>query len=192
MDGDYTIGKFMKIFSYFAFERIKNNQFQRQFVSPAANPFVTPTSSNFNWDIKQKDRELDYGIGSEIYIIPQKLTLTFQHNYVRSNGSADLTYYLGANPLPAGRTQDNIDISDWDDYRLKAYLVKATYNLTKSLSFTVGGAYEKFRYKDAQVDGYQYLNTIPGTGTNSAYLTGAYRAPSYSGSIVFLGASYKF
>lgn len=195
MDGDYTIGKFMKIFSYLAFERIKSTQFQRQFISPpaaTANPFVAPTTTNFNWDIKQKDRELDYGIGSEIYIIPNKLTLTFQHDYVRSNGSADLTYFLGTNPLPAGRTQDNIDISDWDDYRLKTYLVKATYNLSKSLSFTVGGAYEKFRYKDAQVDGYQYLNTIPGTGTNSAYLTGAYRAPSNSGSIVFLGATYKF
>lgn len=120
------------------------------------------------------------------------MTLFFQHDYVRSNGSADFTYYLGAVALPAGRTQDNIDISNWDDYRLRAYLVRATYNLTKSLSFTVGGAYEKFRYKDVQVDGYQYVNTIPGTGTNSAYLTGAYKNPSYSGGVVFLGASYKF
>ncbi len=186
-DGDYTLGRWMKIFGYLALEYIKSNQFQRQFIN-VPNPYLPPTATDFNWSVKQKDREFDYGIGTEIYIIPQKLTLTLQHDYIRSNGSMDFTYYLGT--LPAGRTQDNIDISDWDDYRLRTYMAKLTYNLTKRLSFTLGGAYEKYRYKDAQVDGYQYF--MPGTGTNSGYLTGAYLAPSYSGSTIFLGASYKF
>lgn len=191
IDGDYTIGKFMKIFSYFAFENIKSTQFQRQFTpTDSPNPATPPTSTAFNWDVKQKDREFDYGIGTEIYLIPKKLTLSFQHDYVRSNGSADLTYYLGAVALPAGRTQDNIDISDWDDYRLQSYLVKTTYNATKRLSFSIGYAYEKFKYNDAQNEGYQFVPAT--TGSNGAYLTGAYREPSYSASVIFLGASYKF
>jgi len=191
MDADYMIGRFAKLFGYFAFERIKSNQFQRQFTpADSPNPSASPTGNAFNWDLKQKDREYDYGIGAEVYVIPKKLTFTLKHDYVRSNGSTDLTYYLGANPLPAGRTQDNIDISNWDDYRLKAYLVKAVYDVTKRLSFSIGYAYEKFRYNDAQIEGYQF---VPATaGTNGAYLTGAYREPSYSSSIVFFGATYKF
>ncbi len=191
LDADYTAGKYARIFGYFLYERIKNSQFQRQFVpADSPNPVSPPTSSAFNWDVTQKDGEYDYGIGTEIFIIPNKLTLTLQHDYVRSNGSADFTYFLGANPLPAGRTQDNIDISDWDDYRLKSYMIKATYKATKRFSFSLGYAYEKFRYKDAQLDGYQFVPAI--SGTNGAYLTGAYKDPSYSGSIVFLGVSYKF
>jgi MtrB/PioB family decaheme-associated outer membrane protein len=189
IDGNYSIGQFIQLFGYFAYEGIKINQFQRQFIN-SANPGNSPTTTDFNWDVTQKDREYDYGIGTEIHAIPKKLTFTLQHDYVRSNGSADFTYFLGVNPLPAGRTQDNIDISGWDDYRLQSYLVKAAYNLTKNLSFSAGYAYEKFTYNDAQYNGYQFVPAT--TGTNGAYLTGAYRSPSYSASIVFLGATYKF
>jgi hypothetical protein len=138
----------------------------------------------------RKDIEYDYGIGAEVYVIPKKLTLTFQHDYVRSDGFSDFTYFLGTNPLPAGRTQDNIDISNWDDYRLQSYMVKAIYNVTKNFSFSVGYAYEKFKYNDAQYEGYQFVPAT--TGTNGAYLTGAYRKQSYNTNIVFLGATYKF
>jgi MtrB/PioB family decaheme-associated outer membrane protein len=191
IDGDYTIGQFIKLFGYLAYERIENNQFQRQLLpTDSGNPGTPPTATGFNWDVKQKDREYDYGIGAEIYVIPKKLTFTLQHDYVRSNGFADFTYLLGANPLPAGRTQDNIDISDWDDYRLRSYLVKAKYYATKNFTFSVGYAYEKFKYNDAQIEGYQFVPAT--TGSNGAYLTGAYRSPSYSASIVFVGATYKF
>lgn len=189
IDGDYTIGKYAKLFSYVAFERIQDFQFQRRYRPvDSPNPATPPTAEAYNWDVKQKNREVDYGIGAEINLIPKRLTFILQHDYVRSNGDADFTYYLGT--LPPGRTQDNIDISSWDDYRKKAYLVKAVYDVTKRISLSAGFAYEKFKYKDAQIDGYQYVPAS--TGTNGAYLTGAYRDPSNSGSIVFLGATYKF
>ncbi|NWF92634.1 MAG: MtrB/PioB family decaheme-associated outer membrane protein [Syntrophaceae bacterium] len=193
VDADYIVGKFGRLFGYFAYERIKGDQFQRQLPFNATSgfdPSLPPTPSIFNWEVTEKDREFDYGIGTDIYVIPKKLTLTLKHDYVRSNGSADFTYLLGTNPLPAGRDQKNIDISFWDDYRLKLYMIKAVYNATNRLSFSVGYAYEKFKYNNAQYDGYQF---VPATsGTNGAYLTGAYRDPSYSASVVFLGARYKF
>ncbi len=185
IDGDYTIGQFIKLFGYVAYEKIKTYQFQRQFTAGNADPGASPTSTNFNWDLTQNEKEYDYGIGTEIYVIPKKLTFILQHDYVRSNGFADFTYLLGANPLPAGTTQDNIDNSNWDDYRLKSYMVKAKYNATKNFVFSVGYAYEKFRYSDAQYDGYNFL-------PSTTYLTGAYKDQSYSSSVVFLGASYKF
>jgi hypothetical protein len=116
------------------------------------------------------------------------LTLVLQNDYVRSNGLLDYTIF---GPLSAGRTQDNIDIHNWDDYRLESYLVKAIYNATKNLTFTIGYAYEKFKYNDAQFEGYQYTVGPFPTG-NSAALTGAYSNPSYNAPLFFGGVTYKF
>jgi MtrB/PioB family decaheme-associated outer membrane protein len=193
IDGDFTIGKFVKLFGYFGYERIDSNQFQRQFTPPppanAGNPITGPTSSaRFNWDAKQKEKEYDYGIGAEIYVIPKKLTFVLQHDYVRSNGFVDYTVFRALNP---GETQDNIDLPDWDDYRQDSYMIKAVYNVVKGLSLTVGYAYERFKYKDALYEGFRYtVGAFP--ANNTAALTGAYIKPSYSTNLVFLGATYKF
>lgn len=196
IDGDFTIGKFVKLFGYFGFERIDSNQFQRQFTPApppnAGNPITGPTSSaRFNWDAKQKEKEYDYGIGAEIYAIPKKLTFVLQHDYVRSNGLVDYTVFRALNP---GETQDNIDLPAWDDYRQDSYMIKAVYNVVKGLSLTLGYAYERFKYKDAQYEGFRYLAGGPPffPANNTAALTGAYTKPSYSTNLVFLGATYKF
>ena len=187
IDGDFAIGKFVKLFGYFGYERINSNQVQRQFTT-AADPRTAPTATNFNWDAKQKEKEYDYGTGAEIYVIPKKLTLVLQHDYVRSNGFVDYTVFRALNP---GETQDNIDIPNWDDYRLQSYMIKVVYNVVKGLSLTVGYAYERFKYNDAQYEGYLYtIGPFP-TGSSAA-LTGAYSKPSYSTNLVFLGATYKF
>ncbi|MGC9977259.1 MAG: MtrB/PioB family outer membrane beta-barrel protein, partial [Syntrophales bacterium] len=189
IDADYSIGKWIKLFAFFDYDRIRQNQFQRQF-STATDPSLPPTSTDFNWTAFQKDETYSYMVGADIYIIKDKLTLRLQHSYLESNGSVDYTYLLGGNPLPAGRTQDNIDISDWDDYELRYYLIKLTYNATKALSVAAGYAYEKYIYSDAAYNGYQYVPAI--TGTNGAYLTGAYSNPSYESHVVFVTVSYRF
>jgi len=189
IDADYLIGKWIRIFAFFDYERIRQDLFQRQ-TTTGFDPSLPPTPTNFNWTAFQKDESYSYTFGTDIFIIKDKLTLRLQHSYLESNGSVDYTYLLGGNPLPVGRTQENIDISDWDDYKLRYYLIKLTYNATKALSIAVGYAYEKYIYSDVQYNGYQY---VPATaGTNGAYLTGAYNDPSYESHVVFLTLSYRF
>jgi MtrB/PioB family decaheme-associated outer membrane protein len=187
INGDYTIGRFIKLFGNFAYERIEIDQLQRQFTT-VADPRTAPTAANFNWSATQKDTEYDYSIGAEVYVIPQKLTLVLQNDYVKSDGLLDYTVFRALN---AGETQDNIDIHNWDDYRLESYLVKAIYNATKTLTFTVGYAYQKFKYNDAQFEGYQYTVGAFPTGSSAA-LTGAYSDPSYNAHLFFGGVTYKF
>ena len=189
IDADYLIGKWIRLFAFFDYECIRQDQFQRQ-TTTDFDPSLPPTPTNFNWTAFQKDETYSYTIGTDIFIIKDKLTLRLQYSYLESNGSVDYTYLLGGNPLPAGRTQENIDISDWDDYKLRYYLIKLTYNATKSLTIAAGYAYEKYIYSDAQYNGYQYVPAI--TGTNGAYLTGAYNDPSYESHVVFLTISYRF
>ena len=176
---DYTIGKIAKLYGNADFGLIKfQPDLQR---------------SGLNWDVKQKDRSIGYGLGTEIYAIPNKLTFIFQHNYLKSNGSVDFTIDPGlfAAAGIAGANNDSVDISKWDDYTLYSFKIKAVYNFTKSIGASIGYGFERFNYKDAQLDGYQF---VPGggAGSNGAYLTGAYKDQSYKAHLVFGGLTYRF
>jgi len=203
MDGDYLIAKRVRLFAYFDFAYVKLDQFQRTVTSannppsplpadPGNPPTITPAPQSlqaFNWKVTQTETNYGYGLGADLYILPQKLTLKLQHNWTKSDGYADYTYFRAFNPaiIPtdAGRTQDNIDISNWGKYETRFYMARLTYNLTKTLSFAGGYVYEKFIADDAQYNGYNY--TIGGN-----FLTGAYTNPSYEANIAFLSAAYRF
>ncbi len=192
VDADYVIAKRVKLYGYFDFEYAKADQKQRTFTSgTTANPALTPTPTDFNWTATETDRNYAYGVGSDVYAIPKKLTLKLQYTFVKSQGFADYTYLLGPNPLPPTRTQDNIDITSLDNYTLRYFLIKATYNPIKSLSLSLGYAYEKYIYDDAQFNGYQYV-PVSSTGANLGFLTGAYSNPNYRANVYFASVSYLF
>ena len=195
IDADYLLFKRVKLFGYFDYEYAKLDQFQRTFTSGTnANPNLAPTPTAFNWTVTETDYNWGYGVGTDIYAIPKKLTLKFQYSFVKSRGAADYTYLLGSNPLPPTRNQENIDINDLDSYRLTYYLAKATYTPIKPLSLSVGWAYEKYIYDDAQYNGYQYIpraSNLP-TGNILSYLSGAYSNPNYKANVWFASVSYLF
>ncbi len=192
ISADYTIAKIAQVYGYGDYGWIKFDQVQQQ-----TEGLVTPA----NWNAKQTDITYGYGIGAKIHIIPNKLTLVFQHDYLKSNGSVDFTldpvFFTaagGAGLDGIGANNSNIDISRWDDYTLYSFKIKAVYNFTKFFSASVGYAYERLKYNDAQLDGYQFVNPPGGpvAGTNGAYLTGAYKDQSYRANLIFGGMSYKF
>jgi hypothetical protein len=191
VDADYLIAKRVRLFGYYDFEYGKLNQFERTFTSGTnANPGLAPTTTAFNWTVTETDRNHAYGLGADVYAIPKKLTFTFQYSYIKSRGFADYTYLRTFVAGDAGRNNDNIDIDNLDNYSLSYYLAKATYNPMKSLAFSVGYAYEKYNYDDAQYNGYRY---VPGlTGSSAALLSGAYANPDYRANIVFANVSYLF
>jgi MtrB/PioB family decaheme-associated outer membrane protein len=187
ISADYAIGKIAKVYGYGDYGWIKFDQ--TQYKIPAL-PF---SPSEGGWNAKQKDRTWGYGIGTEVFIIPKKLTLVLQHDYQKSNGSVDFALdpalFVASNGI-AGANNDSIDIGRWDDYILYCFKTKAVYHFTKSLVASIGYGYERFKYKDAQLDGYQF---VPATsGSNGAYLTGAYKDQSYKANIIFGGVTYKF
>jgi MtrB/PioB family decaheme-associated outer membrane protein len=191
VDADYAIGTYARIFGYFDYEKVRANQYQRRFSFPATiNPDgPVQDASNFNWDLTQKEKTYDYGFGTDVYVIPRKLTLKLQYDYVMSNGNADFSYLLNA-ALPPGQTNSTIDSSNWDDYRRSSFKVKAIYDVMKSLSVTAGYAYEKYTYSDIQTDDYQYV--VRSSGFTNTYLTGAYKEPDYKANVYFVGITYRF
>jgi MtrB/PioB family decaheme-associated outer membrane protein len=189
IDADYLINKHIRLFGSFEYERIRLDQFQRQ-TNGTVDPSLPPTPTAFNWTAVQKDENYSYTAAAEIFIVPEKLTLLFQYSYLQADGSVDYAYLLGINPLPVNRTQDNIDLSNWDGYKLSQFLIRLSYSVTKAASVAAGYVYEKYDYNDAQYDGYQYVPAV--TGTNGAYLTGAYKNASYESHIGFVTLTYRF
>ena len=63
-----------------------------------------------------------------------------------------------------------------DDTKRTSLNLKAIYAYDKNWSFTLGYAYEKWRYNDAGYDGYQNTIPFPGVSTNASqsYLNGYY------------------
>jgi MtrB/PioB family decaheme-associated outer membrane protein len=191
IDANYVFNKMVKLFGYFDYEKVRAKQFQRVYSSSAnANPSSVQDITNYNWDVIHEERNYDYGIGSDIYAIPEKLTLTLQYDNVKSDGNADFTYlFAGALAALQNASLDNptnksIDLSNQDDYRMQAVSVKAAYNVSKPLTVTAGYSYEQYKYSDAQLDGYQYTGPI--------LLTGAFKDSSYNANVMFVAATYKF
>jgi len=185
---DYTIGKIAKLYGFGDIEYIRLSQ-PEQCQSPLGE-----------WSADQKDRGYGYGVGAEVYVISRKLTLLFQYDYVKSNGNVDFT--LGPQLFSAttglgpgtGANNNTIDIPNWDDYTLASFRFKAVYNFTKSFAASLGYVYQNYRYSDAQLNNYQFINPPGGpvAGTNGAYLTGAYKDQSYRANLIFGGLTYSF
>ena len=175
---DYALKKIARLYGYFDYEEAVLKQ--------AA---IMNTSL---WDSKQKENTYGYGLQADVYAIPKKLTFTVQYDYLRANGSNDFTFYDNAIWAAIGVARGlPVNIPNWDDYQKHSLRFTTTYNWSDSVSIRAGYAYARYKFNDAQLNGYQYV-VANGTGSNGAYLTGAYAGQSYSANIVFLGMTYRF
>jgi MtrB/PioB family decaheme-associated outer membrane protein len=183
ISADYAFRRLAKLYGYFDYEWIRFHPDQFKLSAPAGA-----------WVANQKDRTWGYGIGTEFYVIPGKLTLLLQHDYLKSNGDVNFTLDPISLIGVAGADNDNVDIMRWDDYTKYALKFKAAYNLTKSLTISAGYVYERFRYNDIQLDGYQFVNPLGGpvAGSSGAYLTGYQKDQSYRANLIFGGITYNF
>jgi MtrB/PioB family decaheme-associated outer membrane protein len=167
VDASYALTKVARFYGYFDYEKVRTRQYGL-------------SSEDFTeWKVNQKEKNYDYGIGADFFIIPKKLTVKAQYDYVRSDGSADFSYL--SMPTPAGS-----DIGDWGDYRKKAFSLKVIYDVTKAITLSAGYLYERYKLDDMQFDGYSYHPDA------TAYLTGAYKDQSYKANVIYLNATYKF
>jgi MtrB/PioB family decaheme-associated outer membrane protein len=210
LNADYAFARFAKLDAFIEYENEKLYQVERIVANAASTPFTPPVqlplnNTYYNYSIAQRDRTYNWGAGLDVYVIPKVMTLRFQYDYVNSDGFADYTIFSpsyltsssSSNPGSPVKNNDNIDIGNWDDYKKSAFMVKSTFNVSKSFTVVAGYCYERFVYSDASIDNYSY--TIVGSGVSAAgsagttsYLTGAYSNPSYNASVIFLTGTYRF
>lgn len=206
-DAGYTFGKYAKLNGYIAYEDLSMYSFMRVCASPTTTTnYCSPSSptqnaSNYNFDFTLTDRSFDYGVGLDVYVIPQKVTLRLQFDSVKSDGGADYTILnqaalsaLGVPTaaIPTGLNNSNIDIPGMDLYRKNTLLAKVMWNVTPDFMVTVGYANEHYHYDDFGYNNYPVTYTMTDSSGIVSYLTGMYSNPSYNTNLAFLTLKYSF
>jgi hypothetical protein len=186
VDASYHI-KPLKLFCFFDIEKSVSKQTERQYTPGGTNPnpLNTPNSSGFNWEAELMYLDYAYGIGADIPIVKDRLSLSLQYDFEKSNGTADFTSQY----LSASLNQDSIDISPWDDYTKQCISAKLRYDMREDIKLIFGYAYEQMRISDGPYIGYSYT-----VGAPTTYLTGAYRntEQSYKANIFYIKTIYRF
>ena len=149
------------------------------------DPSAPPSSSSFNWSARNRDHNWVVGFGAD-WPATERLMIKGSLLYYETDGGADIASQNNfGNPLP---------ITAYDDTKRTSFNLKGIYAYDKNWSFTLGYAYERWRYNDAAYDGYQNTIPSPGVTTNTAqsYLNGYLAFNNYNANIVYLLATYKF
>jgi MtrB/PioB family decaheme-associated outer membrane protein len=193
--GDYALGSIARLAAYFDLEYIKYLLYDINDEGGGSYPLNTTAnfSTSYPWNVTTKDNTYEWGAGADIYIIPKKLTLKLQYDYVNSDGTLDFGIFNSAalGDINPGANNNNVDISAWDSYRKSAFTAKIVYNISKSFAMAAGASVESYKYNDIIYSNYLY-NSNNGSSNPLPILTGAYANPSYSATVVFLTSTYRF
>jgi hypothetical protein len=142
--------------------------------SPLSSFPASPDATNFLWKAEVQDTNYVFGIAAD-WLPITRLRFRGSYIYQETEGSVD---FSANNPATVIR-----NIPNYDSFTRHAFDLRAIYTLTRSWEVTVGGAYEKYKYDDAQFANYVY--TI-----NNNFLSGAYAFPDYEAVIGYLTLKY--
>ena len=142
------------------------------------NPNAAGTA--YMWQGFVKDKNNLFGVAAD-WKVNERLKFYGSLIWQKTDGTVDfLSQNNLGNPVP---------IDEYDSFRKRALNVKGTYTVLRNVDLTVGAAYEKFEFRDVQVDG--YIHALR-TGTTQNFFTGAYAFPSYEATIVYATVTYRF
>ena len=151
----------------------------------AYDPATPANASNYNWAGTVKDHNYAYGIAVDFQVM-ERLAVKLSALQYKTDGQVD----FGSQQAVTSSSFPQ-PISLYDDTKRTAFNVKGTYAVSKALSITAGYAYEKYDYKDAQYEGYQF--TVPSSNTaQTSYLSGVYANPHYKANIFYGWLTYRF
>jgi MtrB/PioB family decaheme-associated outer membrane protein len=149
------------------------------------DPNTPPTTTAFNWGSKLRDKNWTVEFGAD-WILSPRLTLKGSAIVQETQGSVDFQSQTLSDGTPAALL---FPINAYDNTQRRSINPRIVYLCSREVELTLGYAYEKYEYKDAQFDGYQY--TI-GSGTTTSYLAGIYAFPDYRANIAYGAVRYRF
>jgi len=146
--------------------------------SPLSSFPASPNATNFLWKAEVEDTNYVFGIAAD-WLPIARLRFRGSYIYQETEGSVD---FSANNPAAVIR-----NIPNYDSFTRHAFDLRAIYALTRSFEVTVGAAYEKYKYDDAQFANYNYTQV---TGTAQNFLSGAYAFSDYEAVIGYLTLKY--
>jgi hypothetical protein len=149
------------------------------------DPRTAPTATAYNWRAKVHDKNWTVEFAAD-WPINEHFVLKGSALVQETRGGVDFQSQTLTTGSPAALL---FPINAYDNTRRRSVNPRVVYTFSGNTELTVGYAYEKYRYKDAQYDGYRY--TI-GSGASTSYLSGIYAFPNYRADIVYGTVRYLF
>ncbi|MCL4690351.1 MAG: MtrB/PioB family outer membrane beta-barrel protein [Burkholderiales bacterium] len=151
----------------------------------AYDPSTPDNATVYNWEGTARDKNWAFGVALD-YPATEKLMVKASAVYYKTDGSLDFaapSAVLSATAYPQ-------PVANYDDSKRTSFNLKGIYSFSKSISITAGYIYEKYDYKDAQVDGFRYV--IPGNAGADSYMMGYLANPQYKANILYGFVTWKF
>lgn len=193
-DMDYTINKMLSVHGLFGYENHRTSQRFRQWSSGGvSDPYAVGATIDdpSNWTLNLSNNIYTAGLGSEVRIVPDRLTFTVDGLYTTVDGDADFESVVGV----AGVTDNNAfvpdDYSNIDETELWKISAKLGYKVTKALTIALGYSYEAWSIDDYLYDGVTEVATT-NTGVYNGLLDMNTLYKDYIVHTVTLGATYTF
>ncbi|MBV9496115.1 MAG: MtrB/PioB family outer membrane beta-barrel protein, partial [Acidobacteria bacterium] len=191
---DYTWSPTEKI-DFFAEAGYEKQQYESQSrqwtVNGISDPYLRQPvlQSNSNWKANSRDNYMTAGLGMDAQFIPDKLKLSLQYVFAKSDGRQSYS-----SPLGTAATDDvNLFVpqpfDDVDDTTTHSLNPELTYTVNDHLSLAAGYQWEKWTINDYNYKGFTYA---PLYVTGVAMLMGGILPPSYDQNIAYVRVRMGF
>jgi MtrB/PioB family decaheme-associated outer membrane protein len=170
----YGDPKAFRVSAFFDYETTQYDSTHYQGTPSAATFPAAVSATAFEWKGQVEDQNYVLGIAAD-WLPHTRLRFRGSYIYQETEGTVDFSANTTAAVIR--------NIPNYDSFTKHTFDLRAIYALTRSWEVTVGGAYEKYKYDDAQFANYTY------TIANS-FLTGAYAFPDYEAVVGYLTLKY--
>lgn len=167
------------------------------------------TRANNQWMADIRDTTYSFGVGAEVDLIPEKLTLDANYNHSIGKVAIDYSGWGAVNPLTGAAYADNNQFGFRTPpvIRNDRYVVSTSmgYKVRKDLTVSLGYMFDYFKQRDWQqesdtpqsesVDGTEEMTRDTSQSNqwgNRLPNMGPYLASSYEAHLISLRLSYKF
>jgi MtrB/PioB family decaheme-associated outer membrane protein len=175
----YGDPKAFRVSTFFDYE---TTRYESTHYQGAPNPATFPAAVSatvFQWQGTVEDKNWVLGVAAD-WLPLTRLRFRGSYIYQDTEGTVD---FSANHPGAVIR-----NIPNYDSFTKHTFDLRASYDLTRTLEVTLGAAYEKFKYDDAQFANYNYTQVAGGQN----FLSGAYAFPDYEAVLGYLTLKYHF
>lgn len=199
-DSHYSVGldytwaptQYWTLFAEGGLEQRKYESMSRQWtVNGISDPYLRQRTleSNSNWIANVRDNYYTGGIGADVSLIPDKLKVTIQYVYAKSDGRHEYSSPVGTAAVDDVNAFAPVPFDDVDDTQMHSFNPEVTYDYNDRISVAAGYQWERWEVDDYNYKGFTY---VPLYTNGVAMLMGGLLPQPYSQNIAYIRLKMGF
>ncbi|MEO8379730.1 MAG: MtrB/PioB family outer membrane beta-barrel protein [Acidobacteriota bacterium] len=180
------------IFAEGGYEQREYESMSRQWtVNGISDPYLRQRTleSNSNWTVRARDNYLTGGVGADASIIPEKLKLTVQYVFAKSDGRHAYSSPVGTAAVDDVNAFNPVPFDDVDDTTIHSFNPELSYDYSDRITLAAGYQWEKWDVDDYNYKGFTYA---PLYTNGVAMLMGGLLPQPYSSNVAYIRIKMGF